>query len=84
VGNVTSLPGQVVVIGLHPLLTPSLNSNSTITLTLYGNPVSNYQMAFTTNLALTNWQTGATILFTNVQQTVNVPDTSPHMYFRLQ
>jgi hypothetical protein len=84
VGNVTSLAGQITVIGLHPLLGSTLGGNSMITLTLYGNPGSNYQMAYTTNLALTNWQIGETITLTNVQQNVNLPATNAHMYFRLQ
>jgi uncharacterized repeat protein (TIGR03803 family) len=83
-GNVTSLPGQITVLGLHPLLAPTLNGNSTVTLTLYGNPGSNYQLAYTTNLALTNWQAGSNILLTNVQQNINVPATNAQMYFRLQ
>jgi len=84
VGSVGSLPGQVVVVGLHPLLAPTLNGNSTITLTIYGNPGSNYQMGFTTNLASTNWQIGQTILMTNLQQNITLPATNTHMYFRIQ
>jgi hypothetical protein len=84
VGNVTSLPGQITVVGLHPLLGLALAGNSMVTLTFYGNPGSNYQLAFTTNLASTNWQTGQTIQQTNLQQSVNVPTTNAHMYFRLQ
>jgi hypothetical protein len=41
-------------------------------------------MAFTTNLASTNWQTGSNILLTNVQQNFNVPATNAHMFYRLQ
>jgi hypothetical protein len=86
VGNITSLPGQVVVIGLHPLLAGSLGSNSTIILTLYGNPGPNYQMAYTTNLASTNWLLGTNILMTNLQQNinVNVNSNTSQMYLRLQ
>lgn len=84
VGNVTSLPGQVTIVGFHPLLAPALSSNGTIILTLFGTPGSNYVMAFTTNLALTNWQTGSTILLTNIQQNISLPITGPHTYFRLQ
>jgi hypothetical protein len=78
------LPGEVTIIGLHPLLSPSRSGNSMIILTLFGNPGSNYQLAFTTNLALTNWQLGASVLLTNVQQNVNLPATAPKMFFRLQ
>jgi hypothetical protein len=84
VANPSSQPGQVVVIGLHPLLAPVLNNNSTITLSLYGNTGSNYQMAYTTNLASTNWQLGSVILLTNLQSNININATAPHMYFRLQ
>jgi hypothetical protein len=84
VGNVTSLPGQITVVGFHPLLGSSLGGNSMIRLTLYGTPGSNYQVAYSTNLALTNWQAGESILLTNVQQSVNLPATNAHMYFRLQ
>jgi hypothetical protein len=84
VGNITSLPGQITVVGLHPLLGAMLGGNSMITLTFYGTPGSNYQMAFTTNLASTNWQTGEIIQQTNVQQSINIPATNAHMYFRIQ
>jgi hypothetical protein len=84
VGNVTSLPGQIAIIGLHPLLAPSLTGNSMVTLTLYGNPGSNFHLAYTTNLASTNWQLGESLLLTNVQQNITVPATNTHMYFRLQ
>jgi hypothetical protein len=61
-----------------------LTSNSMITLTLYGNPGTNYTMAYTTNLASTNWPVGSSLLLTNLEQSVNVPATAPHMYYRLQ
>jgi hypothetical protein len=41
-------------------------------------------LAFTTNLASTNWQTGEIIQQTNVQQNISIPATNAHMYFRLQ
>jgi hypothetical protein len=84
VGNVTSLPGQITVIGLRPLLASALAGNSMITLTLFGNPGSNYVVASSTNLASTNWQTGSNVLLTNLQQNITIPATAPHMYFRLQ
>ena len=84
VGNVTSLPGQVIVIGLHPLLAASRAGASTRILTLFGNPGSNYQMAFTTNLWTTNWQAGASMLMTNLQQNLNVNQSTPQIFFRIQ
>ena len=84
VGNTVSLPGQVVVIGLHPLLTASLGNNAARTLTVYGNPGSNYQMAFSTNLPSTNWQPAGSILMTNLWQNFNVNQTAPQIYYRAQ
>jgi hypothetical protein len=83
VGNVTSLPGQVTVIGLHPLLAASLGGGSRV-LTLFGNPGSNYHMAFSTNLGGTNWQPGASMLMTNLQQILNVNQAAPTIFFRIQ
>jgi hypothetical protein len=84
VANPFSQPGQIVVVGLHPLLALLPNPNSTFAIALYGNIGSNYQMAFTTNLASTNWQTVSNILMTNLQQSVNVNPTNAQMFFRLQ
>jgi hypothetical protein len=53
-------------------------------MTIYGNIGSNYQVAFATNLTLTNWQTGASVLITNQQQNINMSATNTIMYFRLQ
>ena len=84
VGNVTSLPGQITVIGLHPLLASDPAGNGMITLTLYGNPVTNYHLGHTTNLALTNWEVGQSVLLSNMQQNISMPMTNAHMFFRLQ
>jgi hypothetical protein len=84
VGNVISLPGQVVVIGRQPLLTSSLGNNAARTLTVYGNPGTNYQMAFSTNLALPDWQPAGSILMTNLWQNFDVDQTAPQIYYRAQ
>jgi hypothetical protein len=84
VGNLVSLPGQVTVIGRHPLLAASLGGGSTRILTLFGNPGSNYQMAFSTNLGSTNWQPGANMLMTNLQQNLNVNQAAPQLFIRIQ
>jgi hypothetical protein len=84
VGNVTSLAGQITVVGVHPLLSSVLASNSTVVLTLYGNPGSNYQMGYSTNLSSTNWQAGASILMTNVQQNIEINRSAPQLFLRIQ
>jgi hypothetical protein len=84
VGNINSLPGQITIVGFHPLLSSALGGNSMITLTLFGTPGSNYVMAYSTNLASTNWQTEGSVLLSNVQQSISIPATNANMYFRLQ
>jgi hypothetical protein len=76
--------GGVILVGREPVLDTTLGTNSALTLTIYGNIGSNYQMAFTTNMALTNWQMGPSVLITNQQQTISVNATNSSMYFRLQ
>ena len=76
--------GRVIIVGREPVLDSVSGTNSSFTLTIFGNIGSNYQMAFTTNLALTNWQTGASVLISNQEQNFNLPATNAIMYFRLQ
>jgi hypothetical protein len=83
VGNITGFPGQVILIGEQPLLAASL-TNSTPLLTIYGNPGSNYQIAFSTNLASTNWQPATNVLMTNIQQNIEVDQPAPQIYYRTQ
>jgi NHL repeat-containing protein len=82
--NITSLSGQVVAVGLHPLLAASLDTNSTRILNIYGNPGSNYQVAFSTNLASPNWQPAGSVLMTNLQQNFNVNQAVPQVYYHIQ
>jgi hypothetical protein len=84
VGNATSLPGQVTVIGVHPLLGASLGSGSTRILTLFGNPGSNYDLAFSTNLESTNWQVIGSVQATNLQQNINLNQPGTQVYIRVQ
>ena len=76
--------GRVIIVGLEPVLDTMLGSNSSFTLTIYGNIGSNYQTAFSTNIASTNWQAGSSVLITNQQQNINLSATNTLMYFRLQ
>jgi len=84
VGNSSGQPGQVIVIGLQPLLEESLDTNATRILTIYGNPGSNYQLFSNTNLDLTNWPPAGIILLTNLQQNINPNQTAPQIYYRAQ
>ena len=52
-----SHPGSVVVVQDQPLLQPTISSNLTRNLILYGKLGANYQLEFTTNLGLpSDWQ----------------------------
>jgi hypothetical protein len=84
VETIIGLFGRAVVIGSQPLLEGSLGANSTRTLIVYGNPGSNYQIFFNTNLLLTNWQSAGSVLMTNLQQDFNVDGMAPQIYYRAQ
>ncbi|MDB6065752.1 MAG: delta-60 repeat domain protein [Pedosphaera sp.] len=84
VGNITGLSGRVTVIGVQPLLEALPVTSPQHLITIYGNPGSNYQMAFSTNLVLTNWQPAGSVLMTNLQQYFHVNQTTPELYYRTQ
>jgi hypothetical protein len=84
VETVMGIVGQAAVIGLEPLLAGSVDSNATRILTVYGNPGTNYQIFFVTNLPSTNWQTAGSVLMTNIQQTLEVGGMAPQIYYRAQ
>ena len=77
VGNSGGQPGRVVLIGLQPLLESSVDSNATRVLIIYGNPGSNYQLTFNTNLNFTNWQAAGSVLMTNLELNLNPDQVSP-------
>ena len=83
-GNVSGLPGSVVVIGEEPMLTAALGSNSTPTLTLYGNPGVSYQILHQSDLAGTNWLPVGEITLTNMVQTSQVIPSLPLDFYRAQ
>ena len=82
VGNIVGQPGRVVVIGPEPLLEALISSNSTRMLTLYGNPGTNYQVLFNTNLLSTNWQNGTNVTLTNLFELIPADQTAPQIYYR--
>jgi hypothetical protein len=84
VGNVAGQPGTAVVIGPEPLLVAWLGTNSTRMLTLYGNPGTNYQVSYTTNLLAPNWQPGLSLPMTNLFESVSSGQTDPQIFYRAQ
>jgi uncharacterized repeat protein (TIGR03803 family) len=81
-GNVSGQPGSVVVIGNQPLLNASLGTNSTRTLTLYGNPGVDYQILSETNLTGTNWLLLWDKTQTNLSEIFNVDPSLPRIFYR--
>ena len=84
VGNSSGQAGRVVVIGREPLLEAWMASNSTLMLTIYGNPGTNYQVAYSTNLTVPNWQPDFSVLMTNLFESVPVDQTAPQLFYRAQ
>jgi hypothetical protein len=65
------------------VLEASLTTNFTPLLTLYGNPGSIYQLAYTTNLLSPNWHPGASIVMTNLFQYLVPDQAAPQIYYRV-
>jgi hypothetical protein len=83
-GNIGSQPGTIVLIGFEPMLAAWAASDSTHMITIYGNPGTNYQLAYTTNLMLPNWQPAFTVPMTNLIESVPVYQTAPQIFYRAQ
>jgi hypothetical protein len=81
-GNTNGQGGLVVLIGPQPLLDAWIGSNSTRMLTLYGNPGTNYQLLYNTNLVSTNWQALGSVLMTNLAEYLIINQTGPRVYIR--
>ncbi len=76
--------GEVVVIGINPLLRPAVSTDQGRVLSLYTNPGINYQIQYSTNLAATvAWQPLQNFQPTNVLQTVNLDSANPIIFYRL-
>jgi hypothetical protein len=84
VGNIEGQAGTVVVIGAETLLTAWVGSNSTRMLTIYGNPGTNYQLTYSTNLLVPNWQPAFTVPMTNLFESVPVDQAAPQIFYRAQ
>ena len=82
VTNLIGQSGRVVVIGSQPLLEPSLGTNSTRLLTLYGNSGASYHLLTTTNIANTNsWSSAGSATLTNMFQVINLGGATNQMQF---
>lgn len=83
--NITSTPGQVVIVGASPLLQLQSPSDQTRWLTLLGQPGSNYEVQSTTNLTPpVIWTTVTSHWQTEVANSVEVDASQPVVYYRLQ
>jgi hypothetical protein len=75
-------PGRVVAIGSQSLLDASLGTNSSRTLTLYGNPGVNYGLLSTTNLTdSSSWSTVGSVTLTDLFQVVNLSNVTNQVQF---
>jgi hypothetical protein len=83
-GNTSGQGGRVVLIGPEPLLEAWMASNSTRMVTIYGNPGTNYQLAYSTNLTVPNWQPAFSVPMTNLLESVSIDQTAPQIFYRAQ
>ena len=82
--NTAGEEGQVVVIGVNPLLQPQADPVQGRTLTLYSNPGNDYQLQCATSLSPpVQWQPMLDFQPTNVEQTINLDSDNPVIYYRL-
>jgi hypothetical protein len=74
--------GRVVVIGPQSLLDASLGTNSSRTLTLYGNPGVSYHVLSTTNLTdNSSWITMTNVTLTDLFQSISIVGATNQMQF---
>jgi hypothetical protein len=64
------------------VLTAWFGTNGNSLLTLYGNPGASYAVAYSTNLAKTNWLLGWRVPMTNLYETFVPNTTPPHIFYR--
>jgi hypothetical protein len=74
--------GRVVVIGSQSLLEASLGTNSSRTLTLYGNSGVNYDLLSTTNLTdRSSWSTLGSVTLTDLFEVISLGSATNQMQF---
>jgi Fibronectin type III domain len=77
-------PGEVVVVGVNPLLRPGIDANQNRALTLYSNPGTNYQLQQSTDISSpANWQALCEYQPASVQQTISLDSANPVIFYRL-
>jgi len=84
-GASTGIPGMVTVVAAEPLLQAAASTNSTVMLTLYGNPGSNYVIQSSTTLNSNGWQAELSTAQSNIMFQVLVPTggtNAPARFFR--
>jgi subtilisin-like proprotein convertase family protein len=81
--NYITHPGTVAVVTDKPLLAADLSTNSSRSLTAYGNLGINYQLQYTTNLSVPGWYPLLNYTQTNGAITISVDSTNPIIFYRL-
>jgi hypothetical protein len=82
VANTSGGVGRVVVIGAQSLLEALLGTNAQRSLNFYGNPGASYQLAYSTNLAGTNWTPMWRVPMTNLLETFRLGNQLPQVFYR--
>ncbi len=83
--NVSAQNGEVVVIGVNPLLRPQFNPDQGRVLSIYSTPGNSYEVQSTTNLsAPVTWQSVQTVQATNLLQTISLASADPVIFYRLK
>ncbi len=81
--NYITHPGRVVVVTDQPLLEAALSTNLSRSLIAYGKLGVTYQLQYTTNLALPDWNPLLNYTQTNGVITIGVDSTDPNIFYRL-
>jgi hypothetical protein len=82
--NTTAEPGEVIIVGLNPLLQANADVGQGRSLTLYANPGTDYQLQYATSLSPPiQWQSLQDYKPANVEQTINLDSDNPVIYYRL-
>jgi len=83
--NYMPMAGQVAVVSTRPLLAPATTTDTTRSLTAFGNVGTTYQLQYCTNLSASpTWYPLMTYSQTNIAQTLNVDPSDPLISYRLQ
>jgi hypothetical protein len=77
-------PGQVTVVNSKPLLAPAITTDTTRTLTAFGNVGTTYQLQSSSNPSSVLWSPVMTYTQTNIAQTLTVDPANPFVLYRLQ